>query len=583
MSSTTVRTANPNSVREVIRLALLASGVGAVSAYAALGFVVCIGAVQELLVGFGHSQVTTALREVPWWRVVLAPAVGGLAVGLLVLFAVRGPLAQGPAAVVESVHAEDGNMPFRRGLVSAIASVISTGAGASVGRYGPAVHLGATLGSWLGRYVSVDRNAGIALLGAGVAAAIAAAFNAPLAGVLFAHEVVISGFAARAVMPTVVASAIGASIARGHGGALALFALPDHGVDFTYEYPLFLVVGLLGGGLAIGFMYALDLATRNIPRIPVPDYIRPMLGGILIGVMALGFPQIFGLGEEAIQTDLKGHYALWLLLALIPIKIIATSCSVGFGFYGGVLGPALFVGAMMGAAFGLSLDSWFPVGVSGAAVYAIAGMGAVISRIVGAPIATVLIVLELTNSYTTTTGAMIAIVVASVVWSSRFPSSFFHFQLAQRGIDPGRGREVVLLEGQRVGSRLSSAQATVLPDATVAEAINALLRHRDQDLFIVNEAGALLATAELRALVEAERRGEGSTAVSAVANASGVVLEADTDLHEAMRIVQGFAGMSIPVVKDRDSMRLIGVIHASDLIEAYGDAVEAVRAEQWRG
>ena len=211
----------------LVRLAVLASLVGLISAYAALGFVLGIGWVQSFMMGSGGMALLSAIEEAPWWRVLLAPTLGGLLVGLMVRFVMPGPVSQGPADVIGAVQAHDARMPLRRGLLSAAASVGSIGSGASVGRYGPAVHLGATLGSWLARHAAVDRSARVALLGAGVASAIAAAFNAPLAGVLFAHEVVIGGFAVRTVMPVVLASAVGVSVVRAHGSELALFALTD--------------------------------------------------------------------------------------------------------------------------------------------------------------------------------------------------------------------------------------------------------------------------------------------------------------------------------------------------------------------
>lgn len=570
------------SIAAVVRLAVLAAVVGVVSAYASLGFLVGISWVQSLLVGSAAGGLSSMIADAPWWRVLLAPAIGGLAVGLMVRYVMPGRVAQGPADVIEAVRAREGRMPLRRGLVSAAASVVSIGAGASVGRYGPAVHLGATLGSWLSRYVAVDRSARVALLGAGAAAAIAAAFNAPLAGVLFAHEVVIGGFAVRAVMPVVVASAVGASVVRAHGSALALFELPDPSIEHLYEYPLFIAVGVLGGVLAIVFIRSVDLATRHVARVPGPDWARPMFGGFLIGLGALAFPEIFGLGEDVIQKQLHGQYALWLLLALIPVKILATSLSLGFGFYGGVLGPALFLGAALGQAFGLALDAAWPGALSHGSVYAVAGMGAVISRVAGAPIATILIVFELTGSYTLTTAAMIAVVVASAIRSRGIAGSHFAHQLAVRGIDPYQTRVVTLLKGEVVRDRIRPPAAVLERRERIDDALGALLEAQADELLVSDLNGLFLGVIGLRSLVAADRAGRSSQEIGTLEMRQGH-LTAGTDLHAAMAQLRGFVGTDVPVVESDDNPVIIGIIHESDLMAAYHEAVARVRDEDSAG
>jgi CIC family chloride channel protein len=582
-------TPSPYRLVASLRLALLAAAVGAISAYAALGFVLAISAVQTVAVGIADANMLSEVAQHTPWRIVLAPAVGGLLVGLLVHGLMRSAPDQGPASVVEAVHIHDGTMPLRRGFVSALASIISIGSGASVGRYGPQVHLGATLGSWVGRYFSLERNGRVALLGAGVAAAIAAAFNAPLAGVLFAHEVVIRRFAARAVMPTVVGAAVGAGVARAHGHALPLFGLTDQGVDFAYEYPLFVVIGLLGGALAIFFMRALDLATRHVPKLPLPPWLRPAAGGVLIGCIALAFPQTFGLGEHVIHGGLLGSHALWVLLALIPAKILATSCSVGFGFYGAVLGPALFIGTLMGEAFGVALGQLLPGQVSGPAVYAVVGMGVVVSRVVGAPIATILIVFELTSSYTLTTAAMIAVVVASVVRSERFPGSLFQYQLALRGVDTNVGREVVLLQQQRVAQYMRPCISLVAQDSTVADGLELLLDRDGRELMLTDADGHLVGIVTLASLVRAQRDGKQDERLVTVSARPSLVLSDSMDLNEAMRKARDFPGLTVPVVHPPANAlgdtplggAIVGIVYPADLILGYDNAVETARREEF--
>lgn len=562
---------------ETLKLALFAAFVGGISAYAAMGFVVGIDAVQTVLLGAPSDDVVSLLQALPAWQVVLAPAAGGLLVGLLTVVLFRDRLAQGPVDVVEAVHAHDGKMPLRRGLASALAAVVSVGAGASVGRYGPAVHLGATLGSWIGRYFVDERNARIALLGAGVAGAIAGAFNAPLAAILFAHEVVIRRFAARAVMPTVVGAAVGELVIRFHGGGVALFALPKASIDHLYEYWLFVPLGLLGGALAIAFMYAVDTAGRYLPRLPVPAWGRPAVGGFIIGLLALGFPEVFGLGEQVIGAGLRAEHALVFALALIPVKIFATSCSLGLGFYGGVLGPALFLGTMMGEAFGLGLRELFPAGMSDPTVYALAGMGVVVSRVVGAPIATILIVFELTSSYELTTAAMIAVVVASVVRSERFPGSLFQYQLTASGVETSQGREIVLLRRATLSERMRPPAAVAALEATIGEAVDELVRHGAQTLHVTDAHGVCLGATTLAALLAANDGSEAKTLASMSVESAPVFNLAMT-VHEAMDAIVGRNADVVGII-DEDG-RLRGEVRAVDLIEEVSNAVNLARSEE---
>jgi CIC family chloride channel protein len=328
-------------------------------------------------------------------------------------------------------------------------------------------------------------------------------------------------------------------------------------------------------------MRSLDLAVRHLPRAGLPLPLVAMLGGAAVGALSLPFPQVFGLGEEAIQEALAGHYALWLLAALVIVKIAATSVSLGCGLSGGVLGPALFVGTMMGMALGHGLSLALPGAVSPAAVYGVAGMGAVVSRVVGSPIATILIVFELTNSHTLTAAAMIAVVVASLVGSRRFPGSYFHHQLGLRGLDPARRRELALLGARTVREILRPAPASTPPETTIEEGIARLMRHPGADLYVVGENERLLGRTTLFRLVEAHRTDRGDEPVSALLDGEVVSIEAGADLNHAMDKVRSLAGrQSVPVVESRGTMRFLGILHEDQLNAAFDDALRAARAEE---
>ena len=245
-------------MRVAVVTALLSVGVGLSAAYAALAFLMLIGFVSEFAFGVSSEQV--GLSPVPSWQLVLVPTLGGLLVGLLIQRILHTPRAQGPADVICEARGYADRLTPRAGLGSAVASILSIGVGASVGRYGPAVHLGACFGSAVARLLKLDDTRRRMLLASGAAAAIAASFNAPLAGVLFAHEVILGSFALRAVTPIVIASVVGTAVTRVHGGDVSLFDLPNQQIAHAFEYPLFALLGILGGYGAVAFMRVLSRA-----------------------------------------------------------------------------------------------------------------------------------------------------------------------------------------------------------------------------------------------------------------------------------------------------------------------------------
>lgn len=561
-------------------LAGLALIVGALAAYGALGFIFLIGLVQEVFYGFSHEKVYSTLPGLPWWRVVLAPALGGLLVGLIVFRFMPGRSNQGPADVMKAVHVDEGAMPLRTGLVSALLSAISIGAGASVGRYGPAVHLGATMSAWIGTRLRLDRGQRLALLGCGVASAIAASFNAPLGGVLFASEVMLGGRALRAFIPITLASVVGTAITRVHMGEVSLFSLSDYSIHSLYEYPLFAVTGVLGGLLAIVFMRSMILSIGWVSSTRIPAFLRPMIGGLALGFLALEVPHVIGLGDEAIHDALAALFPMSLLLVLLVAKLVATSLSFGFGFSGGVFGPALFLGAMMGSAFGGMLLGIAPDTISSPSIYAVAGMGAVISCVIGAPIATILIAFELTSSYSLTTAVMLSVVFAGITTRRLYPLSYFKLQLAQREIDVDVGRESQLLRGHHVKEIVSGMYISVTPDTPIEEAEALQIRNREVEILVVDDGGILIGYVSVFSVVGAIRDGNTREPVSTIVDTPGVVLYEHMDLVEAMQALRNFVGVSVPVVESKDSMRLRGIVTENTVINAYQLAVEEMRDEE---
>lgn len=414
---------------------LVALAIGVLAAYAIILFRLAISAVQWLWLGtFEESMATTAAAGAPWWLLLLGPAGAGLAVGLGLRYLMPGRRTLGVADVIEAENLRGARISARTGLTSALLTAVSLGGGASAGREGPAVHLGATLASAIAQRLEFPADVARILLACGVAAAVSASFNAPIAGILFAHEVVLAHYALRAFVPITISSVIAAVIARYHFGDFAAFIVPEQMIASYWEIPAFAILGVVSAVVAIAFMSTSFKADRLARRIDMPLWLRPVVGGLLIGLIALVFPQVLGVGYEATDQAIKGNYALELLLALVVAKIAATAITLASRFGGGVFSPSLYLGAMAGGAFGIVAAMVFPDYASDTGVYAMVGMGAVAAAVLGAPISTTLIVFELTGSYEVTIALLIANAIGTALTQAVIGKSFFHWQLEERNI-----------------------------------------------------------------------------------------------------------------------------------------------------
>ena len=276
-------------------------------------------------------------------------------------------------------------------------SAASLGVGASAGREGPMVHLGASLASALAHRLELSPNLSRTILGCGVAAAVAASFKAPIAGVFFALEVVIGHYALSTFAPVVVASVAGTVISHIHLGELPAFILPAYEIVSAWEFPAFFLLGGVSAVIAMIFMWSIIVADDVVERVPVPGWLKPAAGGLVVGAVAIAFPQILGVGYGATDAALKELIPLTLLIALIALKVVMTAVSLGCRFGGGVFSPPLFIGAMTGGAFGIIATGVFPELAAHHGAYAMVGMSAVAAAVLGAPISTILIVFELTG------------------------------------------------------------------------------------------------------------------------------------------------------------------------------------------
>ena len=385
-----------------------------------------------------------------WYQVLLIPICGGLAVGLIMHNFTNDGRVRSVAEVIEGAALARGRVEVRRGFASTAASLITLSTGGSSGREGPVVHLAAVLSTMVSRVIKANGITGRDLLGCAVAAAVSASFNAPIAGALFALEVVLRHFAVHAFAPIVIASAVGTVLNRLVFGDVTEFVLPvQNALAFYIELPAFLMLGLVCGLVAVVLMksifWADDVANFVQSKVHLPRYLRPAIAGGLLGGLAIWFPHIIGVGYETTTAALTGSLLLHEAVIFVALKVLAVAITIGGRMGGGVFSPSLMIGALTGLAFGLIATAVFP-NVSGeGSLYALAGMGAVAAAVLGAPISTTLIVFELTGDWQTGLAVMVAVSLSSALSSRLVHRSFFLTQLERRNVHMAAGPQAYLL------------------------------------------------------------------------------------------------------------------------------------------
>ncbi len=559
-------------------LSILALIVGAAAGYGALGFRLAADLVSNMFWGVPDEQVPSHAVDLAFWIIILIPTAGGLVIGLLTKYILPGPQPQGVADVIEASALRHGRMDLKAGLAAAFLSFSSIGVGASVGREGPIVHLGAVMASRVAQRLSLSRALTRTLLGCGVSAGIAAAFNAPIAGVFFALEVVIGHYGLGAFSPVVLASIVGTIITRVHIGDNPAFVLPPDFVASFWEVPAFVILGVLSAGVSVLLMSGVALARRLHELAKVPDWLRPMVGGLLVGLIAIRYPEVLGVGYQITDNALNVRYALDLMILMVIAKAAATAISLGSNFGGGIFSPSLAIGALFGGAFGIVAGGFFPEFSSTPLIYAVVGMGAVAASTLGAPISTIIMIFELTSNYEVTFALMVSAAIASILTRQLFGYSFFTWQLAWRGVKIEGHREMNLLRTRKV-------REVMRTDHLVMHAETCLFDMRTQfhenhaPIFVVDDDDKLVGSISFEDLADAALSMDvNKVTAKEILHPVAVALTPDDDLATAFSRCQVQHEEHIPVVESRQTLKVIGDVRMRDLVQAYNRALLDSRA-----
>jgi chloride channel protein, CIC family len=514
--------------------------IGIAAGFAALSFRKGISSLQTLLYGTDDVMLATHAGNLPWWLVLIIPVCGGLVVGLLLHRFTPDGRVRAVADVIEGAALNNGRVETRAGVASALASLITLSSGGSSGREGPVVHMAGVISTWVSNRINADGITGRDLLGCAVAAAVSASFNAPIAGTLFALEVVLRHYAIHAFAPIAIAAVAGTVINRLEFGDVTEFTLPDESMlAFYVELPAFMLLGLVSGLVAVVLMrsvfWAEDVADAVQRAARLPRWLRPAIAGAMLGLIAIWYPHIIGVGYEVTSQALTGSLLLHEAIVFCVIKVAAVAITLGGRMGGGVFSPSLVVGALTGLAFGLIATAVFPDVSGSETLYALAGMGAVAAAVLGAPISTALIVFEMTGDWQTGIAVMVSVSLSTALASRLVDKSFFFTQLDRRQVRLSRGPQAYLLR--------------LVPVAQVMRPL---------------DAPDGLPEAELRALIE-----------------DGVYIDHSATLEAAMPLFETNGVDVVPVISlgERGTV-LRGALHHLDALKAYNRALAAVAREE---
>lgn len=540
-----------------------------------VGIVAGLGAVvfRWLITSFrslffdGGGQLLSFLGD---YYVILIPAAGGLLIGPLIYFFAREAKGHGVPEVMEAVALRGGRIRPRVSVIKALASALCIGSGGSVGREGPIVQIGSSFGSTVGQWLKLPDETVKVLVACGAAGAISATFNAPIAGVFFALEVILGRVVTRRFAYVVISAVVADFIAQLFLGNVRAFAIPAFGVVSPWEYLFYIVLGILAAFAAVAFIYVLYRCEGLFDSLKMPEYFKPALGGLAIGAIGLYSIDLFGVGYEGITKALSGEMMLGALLLLCLLKIVATSLTLGSGGSGGIFAPSLFIGAMIGTAVGSAFGNFFPSITAPAGAYGVVGMAAVFAGAARAPFSAILIIFEMTHDYAIMLPLMTAVVISTVLSRALKRESIYTLKLLRRGIDVEQEEMSDVMRTITVREAMTRDFPTVPATMRIDRLLTEFRKTGYQGFPVVDKEGHI---AGIVTQTDVERHlgtstGKDQQTVGDIATKSPFVAYPDQTLDRVLGATEEEYGR-IPVVSRDDTQRLLGVLRRHDIIRAY--------------
>ncbi|WP_462272238.1 chloride channel protein [Methanohalophilus sp.] len=500
--------------------------------------------------------------------IILLPAAGGLCVGLLSHQFMKKTRC-GVPEVVEATALQGGKIKSKFAFYEVFLSMISICTGGSVGKEAPGILAGTGVGATVANRLKSPDHRFRTLIACGASGGIAAAFHAPLAGVVFVVEVILGELQARTLIP-VVLSSVFSSLVTDIIFGIQPIQVSYYGMESPFHEPtLYIIMGVLAGIVAAIFIKCTYLTQDSFEKLPIKPYLKPALGGLVVGCIGYFYPQIFGIGYDVIKQSLNNELAIQMLLILLVLKIVAFAFTVGSGGSGGAIVPSLFAGSMLGGIFGNLVNYILPLSTAPAGAYALVGMGAVFAGVVRAPLTAMLILFELTRDYTLILPLMLACVISNVISTHLHEESIYTESLRRRGHVIRAGTEINVMESLTVRDNMVRDVLFLNVKETTANLLNLMQKSKHAGFPVLDNKGKLKGIVTLHDMRDKVKQGELEKPVTQIMTKDVATAYPDESLDIVLKRLAAHDVGRLPVVSRNDGTTLIGIITRSDIVKSY--------------
>lgn len=557
---------------------------------------IIVAIIIGVMAGFGAIIIRLLIREIsslsfpgdlnflgnviesPWYLVIIVPAIGGLLVGPIINRFAPEAKGHGVPEVMQAILLRGGIIRPRVAFIKTIASAVTIGTGGSVGREGPIIQIGSSLGSMLGQIFRIPSNRLKTLVGCGAAAGIAAAFNAPIAGALFAVEIVLMDFTVSQFSPIVISSVVATVISHTFEGNEPAFAVPAYQLVSVYELFFYFVLGIISGVISYVFIKVLYFLEDFFDyRMKIPEDLKPALGGLILGIVALYFPQIMGTGYDTISSALYSNLTWYLALSLVFVKMFATSITLGSGGSGGIFSPSLFIGVSLGSFLGSILNIYFPEITATPGAYALVAMGGLLAGATRAPLTAIIMVFELTKDYNIILPLMITCVISNILSSKLSNESIYTLKLLRRNIGIKEGVEVNVMESIFVKEVVRKHFQYIKLTDNFSQIVNHIIKGKAAEYPVVDNQNLVRGVISIHDIKDHlfERETLQHVLIAGdIANVDFETLKPSDSCNTALDKMRKYDLEGLPVNDGINDRKIIGMIWRKDIQDAYQKEIE---------
>lgn len=564
---------------ENLYMIFLAIIIGTIAGFAAVGIRMLIEGISDISYP-GSLTLLENLIALPWYYKLIIPAVGGLIVGPIIYFFAPEAKGHGVPEVMAAMIQKGGRIRPRVALIKALASSVTIGTGGAAGREGPIIQIGASIGSTVGQISNSPTRRIKTLVACGAAAGIAAAFNAPIAGILFSLELLLMDFSADKLIPVAISSVISTTISRNIEGNFAAFITPQYSLISPYELIFYAILGLAAGFVSFIFIKTLYFSEELFDeKLKIPGYIKPAIGGLILGGIGIFFPQVLGMSYDSMNLALQGKVLILTSLILIFAKIIATSVTLGSGSSGGIFAPSLFMGAMLGSMFGGIVNNFYPDITANTGAYALVAMAGLVAGTTRAPITAFIIVFEMTANYDIILPLVIVCILSTLISAKLSRESIYTLKLVLRNINIKDGIETNVMESLSIKDIYRKDEDSINLNDNLESIIDKSVRNSNQVFPVINSTGVYEGVITIIDFLHLFRHREQLSELiiaKDIMNSQVIPLVPEDNCLTAIEMMKIHSINGIPIVNNRNANEIIGMIWSSDIHNQYLKETERI-------